>query len=551
MKRFLLVAVILVLSIFLILSGCSSTSPTQTTTPTTTSASTPISTPTQTSSTPVSTSSTPTTSVPSSTTPSNLKGGVLKLGYAADSATVSPFSMTRSDDFMRMVPVIERIIIFDKAGLPAPWLAEKWDVDTNAKTITLYLKKGVKFHDGTEFNATVCKWNLDTFKATKRSELAAVDSVNIVDDYTIKLNLNKYDSLILNNLASYPGMMISQTAYEKNGKDWSEKNAVGSGPFKFVKWEKDVGMRLEKFDGYWQSGKPYLDAIEYKIIADTTTMMASFLSGEFDIFTLLQPKDAFDVQKMGKYKISTSGGAINLMAGDGVNANSIFSNVKVRQALEYAIDKEQIARTLGYGFWKPVYQFARPGSWAENPNIVANKYDPVKAKLLLGQAGITEGFKTTVYSTTSQVTKDVMTVVQASLKTIGLDANIEVVERGRENQIATQTGWQDGIFPWGMGGDELQALYRMFSSNATLFRSKFVTKEFQDTLEAAIAATDFNTKQQLTWKLQQMLVDNAMATTLASFTSVAAKTMKVHDDGFADGARYEQGWTPADAWLSK
>ena len=158
--------------------------------------------------------------------------------------------------------------------------------------------------------------------------------------------------------------MVSPAAYEKYGRDWLEKHSVGTGPFKFVSWEKDVSMKFERFDDYWQEGKPYLDAFELVVIADPMVAAASFMAGEVDVLADVSPKDARDIEVMGKYGISMSSAALSSVLTDYANPDSIFTDIRLRRAIEYAIDKQAICDTIGYGYWEPLNQGARPGCWA-------------------------------------------------------------------------------------------------------------------------------------------------------------------------------------------
>ena len=136
-------------------------------------------------------------------------------------------------------------------------------MDSSGKVITLTLRRGVKFHDGTDFNAEAAKWNLDQAISTKQFGSVLIDSVDVVDPYTIRINLKQRDNTLLGMLGfSYIGMMISPTAFKTKGEDWVIANPVGTGPFRFASWQKDVKIAFRKFEGYWQKGKPYLDGIE-------------------------------------------------------------------------------------------------------------------------------------------------------------------------------------------------------------------------------------------------------------------------------------------------
>ena len=146
-----------------------------------------------------------------------------------------------------------------------PLLATDWKADATAKTITITLRKGVKFQDGSDFNATVCKWNLDQYRASAKGELKKVTSVDVVDDSTVRLNLSTFDNTIVTNLAncSDAGRMISEQSFNANGgKDWAAKNPVGTGPFQFVSWTKSVGSYLEEIR--WLLGRQALSLTEYK-----------------------------------------------------------------------------------------------------------------------------------------------------------------------------------------------------------------------------------------------------------------------------------------------
>ncbi|MFC1820222.1 ABC transporter substrate-binding protein, partial [Thermodesulfobacteriota bacterium] len=174
--------------------------------------------------------------------PSEIKhGGILRISAREDPLTLGfPPTQKYQPSAVYVDSCLETLARFDKTGAPVPWLATGWKTDTKAKTITLTLRKGVKFHDGTDFNAKAVKWNLDKCKAAHRGELTFLKSTDVIDNYTVRLNLSRMDSLLISNMAMTPGEMISPTAWEKAGStdderdSWCEKNPVSTGPFKFV-----------------------------------------------------------------------------------------------------------------------------------------------------------------------------------------------------------------------------------------------------------------------------------------------------------------------------
>jgi peptide/nickel transport system substrate-binding protein len=187
-------------------------------------------------------------------------GGTLRLSDYGNGASIGwPAKMLPVVSMRQASPTVEPLFRTDNTGKPAPWLATGFTNDVVAKTLTLTLRKGIKFHDGTDFNAEAVKWNLDQCMSAKSSGTEMFKSIDVIDDYTVRIHLSDWDSTLTGNLAQPLGMMISPTAYKKNGQEWCAKNPVGTGPFQFVSWEKDVRTISKKFDGYWQKGKPYLD----------------------------------------------------------------------------------------------------------------------------------------------------------------------------------------------------------------------------------------------------------------------------------------------------
>jgi peptide/nickel transport system substrate-binding protein len=291
-------------------------------------------------------------------------------------------------------PVIETLIREDIKGGYHPWLATSWKVDMAKHTITLPLRKGVKFHDGTDFNAVSAKWNID--QMIKAKTVKGFLSVDVVDNYTIRINVEKYQNNFLSFLsASYGGAMVSPANYEKNGVEIAKWHPVGTGPFKFASFERGSKLSYTKWDGYWQKGKPYLDRIEYLFIRDPMTQQAAMRTSGPDKVQVLyvnSGEQAAMMKGQGFKIISGFVGATSLIP-DSMNADSPLSNRKVREAISLAIDREAIVKARGFGFWSPTMQIPSP----QNPGYIASlgsgQYDPKKAKQLLAEAGYPSGFK--------------------------------------------------------------------------------------------------------------------------------------------------------------
>jgi ABC-type transport system substrate-binding protein len=246
----------------------------------------------------------------------------------------------------------------------------------------------------TDFNAQR-QYLLDLVKDSNRSELKSISRIDVIDDVTVKINLKTFDALLLTDLATTAGAIVSPTAIQKYGIDYNVTHPVGTGPFKFVSWNQEVSLKYEKFNGYWQNGKPYLDKLQYVLVADPLTARAAFLSGAGQLYGSLSPLDAADLVKRGNYNVSSNVGPLIAFAPDGSHKDSPYYDIKVRQAVAHAVDVKAIVNTIGYGYLITTNQPSAPGIWNYNPDVVGYSYNPQKAKDLLKEAGYPTGFKTT------------------------------------------------------------------------------------------------------------------------------------------------------------
>ena len=160
-------------------------------------------------------------------------------------------------------PFFDHLLSVGDDGKYKPGLALSWDTSKDGKTITFKLRQGVTFHDGTPFNAQAVKSNIDNLIPPKATILSGITSVDVVDDYTVKLNLPAYNNLILYHFAANPATyMYSPEALKKNGADWATTHPVGTGPFMLKDYQPNISLTLVKNPNYWQKGLPYLDGIE-------------------------------------------------------------------------------------------------------------------------------------------------------------------------------------------------------------------------------------------------------------------------------------------------
>jgi peptide/nickel transport system substrate-binding protein len=564
--RILWVTVSLLMALSLVLASCggggtTTTAPTTTTAkpitttttvaPTTTMA--PITTTVKTIvPTAVSTSVTAQSTTPTSTVNAK-KGGILKVITGAPTNIGIPWEGNAPPDLWYICPAVETLIRPDEKGNYVPWLATGWTIATDYKSITFTLRKGVKFHDGTDFNAAALKYNFETNAASAMPELKAITSVDVIDDYTAKVNLSKYEPHLWGLLAAgRPGWIVSPTAAKSMTADEMRTHPVGTGPFKYQDYKRDVYVKFTRFDNYWQTGKPYLDGVEYDIISDPVTAILAFKAGVAQVHYNVSPKEANDLQKDG-YKITSAPASIYQWIPDSANPNSPFSKLEVRQAAQHAIDTVAMAKAQGYGWADPYWNEVFPkGNPAYDPTIVGYPYDVAKAKALLTKAGYPNGFKASLYTSVPPV-GDLEPATQNYLQQVGIIADMKPLAGAAYTQ-ANMQGWQNGLFRSqsvaSIGADPGYQMMTYLSSPARQWVSAARPQDMQDLLNKAMAEMDMTKRAQAYQALCKNIIDtNCLIISTWGGYLLAAKYPEVKGDHIRD--TWTMTWTPEDAWFDK
>lgn len=236
---------------------------------------------------------------------------------------------------------------FDKEMKLVNVLADSYDVSTDGLTYTVKLHPGVKFHDGSAFNAAAVKVNLDRASnpdnRLKRYNLfKMIDNTEVVDDLTVKITLKTPFSAFVNNLAHPAAVMISPAALKQYGKDIGF-HPVGTGPYRFVTWNQTDFVKVEKFSGYWKAGLPKLDSITWRPVVDNNTRAALLQTGEAQFAYPIPFEQAKVLEKNDKLALVASPSILHRYISMNVTQKP-FDNPKVRQALNYAINKEALIK---------------------------------------------------------------------------------------------------------------------------------------------------------------------------------------------------------------
>jgi peptide/nickel transport system substrate-binding protein len=564
-KKLIFTSCLTVLLLMLLLPACSNTTPTATTSappavtskPTTATAAAPSPTAATTAvaTTPTTvTASKPATTAPAATTTSGNQrlGGTLKIALISDATNLGDPGEITSQGRAMMKPCIEQLGRMDLSGQVAPWLADSWQTDDKALTLTVKLKQGIKFQDGTPFNAAAVKWNWDYQIGAKVGNFRNVKSVDVIDDNTVRANLSGWDNAIVYKLVNRGGSIVSPTSWQTNGAAYGQTHPVGTGPFVFVSWTKGVSVIYKRWDGYWQKGKPYLDGVQFQIIADETTRSMTLQSRGIDVILQSSPLQSNDFKASGKYKMEelTQGipTRIYVMVPSSANANSPLAKASVRQAIEYAIDKKSMVDSLFRGYGAAVNGFCLPTNWANSPNVKGHPFNTATAKQMLASAGYPNGFSTTIY--VDPQTQDAGIAVAGMLTDAGIKAQAVPTSRAAMMELFSK-GWEGWLFVnQDPGGDTPAAMVNYYHTGGNpAYVSMVHSAEIDSYLDAAISAPDAS-KQATTWKSQEFLFNQlSHVIPLCVETQVTTTLPQVRDDKFSSTCGEE--WTPEDCWISQ
>ncbi|MBE5212437.1 glutathione ABC transporter substrate-binding protein GsiB [Pectobacterium sp. A535-S3-A17] len=429
---------------------------------------------------------------------------------------------------------------FDKEMKLVNVLADSYDVSPDGLTYTVKLHPGVKFHDGTAFNAAAVKVNLDRASnpdnRLKRYNLfKMIDNTEAVDDLTVKITLKTPFSAFVNNLAHPAAVMISPAALKQYGKDIGF-HPVGTGPYRFVTWNQTDFVKVEKFNGYWKAGLPKLDSITWRPVVDNNTRAALLQTGEAQFAYPIPFEQAKVLGKNDKLALVASPSILHRYISMNVTQKP-FDNPKVREALNYAINKEALIKVAFSGYATPA-EGPLPSSIDYSVKYHPWPYDPAKARELLKEAGYPNGFTTTLWASHNHSTaQKVLQFTQQQLAQVGVKVQVTAMDAGQraaevEGKGVKETGVRLFYTGWSASTGEadwaLSPLFATASWPPAQFNTAFYSNPQVDAdLANALKTTDRTEKQKLYKDAQDKIWADAPWIFLATERLVSANSKKL------------------------
>jgi peptide/nickel transport system substrate-binding protein len=412
----------------------------------------------------------------------------------------------------------ETLIGFDRDMKIVPRLAERWEVAPDGVTWTFHLRSGVRFHDGTPFDAEAVRRNfmrvLDPVAKHKRLPLFnMVDRIEVVDERTVRIVTSYPFGAFEPTMAHVSAAIVNPTVAEKFGKDFGlgADRASGTGPYRITSWKKDQEIVLERNEDYWGE-KGQTRRLVYRPIPEAASRVLALEAGDVDVITRVPSPDIARLEALEGIRV-TKTPSVGMQQFRFNVTKKPYDDVRVRQAISFAIDRRAIVDNL-------VSSFARPSTSALTPimrgyaNLGEIPHDPARARALLEAAGLPSGFKTRIATTPRYpMGVELAEAVAADLKKVGIDAAIDVIEWGTMVQywagLPPEKNPQE-IFIMGAGASTadadwgLRPIFRSAPTNENNY-GYYANAEFDRVIDAAMRETDAAKRQDLYKRAQEIV----------------------------------------------
>lgn len=486
-----------------------------------------------------------------------VRGGTLVVAKGVKQSTLNPAKANAQDsDYDLFAQIYEPLIGMDASGNLIPCLAESWDVQDET-TIVFKLRQDVVFHDGTPFNAEAVKFVMDWYNSEEcspwfASQIAELETVEVLDEYTVKMTLSTPSAVFLTSLSNYTSLMISPEAIKTYGEELS-LHAVGTGAFKLkeaVEGDHYTLVRNEQYWGMGEDGKPlpYLDEVVIKIIDDETVKATNAMSGDVQLTDYL--KTAINIQMLQSNPNLT---VDRLPTADVYclfpNVNyDMLQNVKVRQAIAYALNTEEMAAVMTQGLGSKSIWPANPSQWFYS-DYTPYSHNPEKAKELLAEAGYSEGFEIKLQCISREPDNTIMQIVQQQLGNVGIKVTLESMERLAwvdlyTKQLTGELGLAKMTYPRVDAYVQINTNMGGTSSNNY---SQYKGEKFNELLEKIKLEYNMETRKALLAEAQQVYLDDCSSIFLYELPRYVAYSNSLQNYG-----TYSLGhWKLATMWLAQ
>ena len=450
-------------------------------------------------------------------------------------------------DITLAFPALEPLMSYAANNDLVPFLCEKVDIEPEKATVTFHLKKGVKFHDGSDLTAETVKWNYQiSIDAKKLQYYEMVKSIDVLDEHTLRVSLTQYNNQVIHGLGYF--FVISKESAERNGADWARVNCIGTGPFAFVEFKRDAHVKWARFDEYWRKdeGLPYLDGIEVRFIPDPVTASSIMETQQADMWMGPSAQYQKKLVDLGLTRQTGDAGLSCWLMPNYKRADGKWNNKNLREALEYAIDREALTKAFGYGYNVPMPLVAFSSDWGYDQNLKRG-YDPEKSRQLIKEAGYTTPVKIKILTDANGQTT--ATGIKGFLDAAGFDCELDVADAGRYFGSVYSTGWEDLCFASsGTDANFLVTTTRWFSPEATVLPNFVKPPALVKMWREAIMKVSIMEQEAATKEMVKYIHDEALIIPLYRLPSSGILQPWVHSEYLKQGMSQ---WDMSTEWVER
>jgi peptide/nickel transport system substrate-binding protein len=438
----------------------------------------------------------------------------LRIGLAEDPDILDPTLARTYVGRIVFATFCDKLFDIDQKLNIVPQLALSYETSGDGKEMTIKLRAGVKFHDGEPFDAEAAKFSLERHLnlpgSFRKPELASLDHVQVVDPLTVKLVLKAPFAPLIAQLTDRAGMMVSPKAAKAEGDKFG-LHPVCAGPYQFVERVQQDRMIFERFADYWNKDNVFIDRVVFLPIVDATVRLANLKSGGLDLIERVLATDIKDVRADSRLKLSTATElgyqGITLNVGKDKAKGPLSQSAKVRQALDWAIDRDAINQVVFNGEFQPGNQWVNPDHPYYQKAFPIHPRDVEKAKALLKEAGVALPVAIDFMVPKGAETESVAQVVQSMAAEAGFDMKIRVTEFATSLKQAEAGEYQAYLLRWSGRIDPDGNSYVFLHTDATQNYSAWSNAEADKALDDARLVTDMAKRKAIYEKLAQAVLE--------------------------------------------
>ena len=450
------------------------------------------------------------------------RGGSLTVALRLTVASLDPlFGNAPGTDRKVYNLFAENLLVQDEAGKFHPVLAESWDIQDDGRSIVFHLRHGVKFQDGTPFDAAAVKFNLDrlldpSVNAPSKQYVADLESVDVMDSHTVRVRLKHKSGVMLAMLAVEPGSMLSPAAIQSKGADFA-RSPVGTGPFKIVSWSGNQ-IVAERNPDYWRKDEkgqalPYLDRVTIKVIPNSAIRIIELKSGNSQLADYLDTKNFAQIEDSPALRLESGTTAVDQLLAFNTTQPP-FDNIELRKAVALAVNRKALAQVITRGAGTPLNSLEPPSTWVHDKEIRGHEFNVAEAREHYKRSG----FQGAVTLSVIQRDPDtqVAQLIQSMLKQAGIEVKLEMMERQAWLSKVLSHKYELGLLQLGILRSDPDVTYSDFfgQSAARNYSGVDTSAKLAPMVAAARAESDTDKRRAIYSELQQSVLDDYLLSPL-------------------------------------